>query len=391
MSTSSELRALVFGASGITGWAIVKEALSYPTSTTFSRVIGLTSRPLTVEDARLPQDARLQLYAGLDLSKDVKSTISYLHGIPGIEHVTHVYFAAYVHLGWGASDSASRARENVNLLTSAVTAIEAECPDLQFFTFPTGGKWYGFEFGNDVARDTPLKEIAPRIKPPHGDHIFYYPQIDALNHLSNGKRWKYADIRPDAIIGFVPNHNAMNLAEPIALYCSLWKSLGPSNEIPFPGTSETYSTLHSDCSQDVVARVHIFASLHPEITGGEAYNVADSDTSNSWEDVWPGIAAYFGLKGVGPLPEGQLAGEAWVRSESAEWDKWTREKQLKPNVLDNTCWGFMTVLANDYASFDRSLDISKARSTGFSERRNHVQSYHIAFDRMRDAGIIPRT
>ncbi|KAK4545423.1 hypothetical protein LTR36_002773 [Oleoguttula mirabilis] len=388
-STPEGFQALVFGASGITGWAIVNESLTYPTSTTFSRIIGLTSRPLTVQDAGLPQDPRLQLYAGLDLSKDIESTVAYLHAIPGIEHITHVYFAAYVHLGWGASDSASRARENVKFLTSAVTAIETECPNLHFFTFPTGGKWYGFEFGNAVERVTPLKESAPRVGSPQGDHIFYYYQIDALERLNEGKKWKYADIRPDAIIGFVPNHNAMNLAEPIALYCSLWKSLETSDEIPFPGTTTTYTSLHSDCSQDLVARIHIFASLHPEKTGGEAYNIADADVSNSWEAVWPGIAAYFGLKGVGPPPNGQLAGEPWVKSRSPVWEKWTAEKQLKPKVLESTCWGFMTILANDYATFDRSFDISKARSIGFDERRDHVQSYHIAFDRMRDARIIP--
>ena len=66
-------QALVFGASGITGWAITNSALSYPTRTTFSYVIGLTSRPLTQETARFASDPRLELNAGLDLSEP-KST-----------------------------------------------------------------------------------------------------------------------------------------------------------------------------------------------------------------------------------------------------------------------------------------------------------------------------
>jgi nucleoside-diphosphate-sugar epimerase len=61
MSTSTPLRALVFGASGITGWAIVKEALQYPTPTAFNKVIGLTNRPLTKPQALLPEDDRLEL------------------------------------------------------------------------------------------------------------------------------------------------------------------------------------------------------------------------------------------------------------------------------------------------------------------------------------------
>lgn len=35
MTSNSSYRALVFGASGITGWAVAKEAPKYPTPTTF--------------------------------------------------------------------------------------------------------------------------------------------------------------------------------------------------------------------------------------------------------------------------------------------------------------------------------------------------------------------
>lgn len=92
MSNSPELNALVFGASGITGWAIVKMALEYPTSTTFSRVIGLTNRPLTLDDSFLPEDPRLSLIVGIDLSGDLESTVVALKRVEGIERTTHVYF-----------------------------------------------------------------------------------------------------------------------------------------------------------------------------------------------------------------------------------------------------------------------------------------------------------
>jgi hypothetical protein len=91
--TTKPLQALVFGASGITGWAIANSALCYPTARTFPRVIGLTSRPLSIEDAGMPFDPRLELYAGLDLSQNLSSIVSYLSGIEKIEEITHVYFA----------------------------------------------------------------------------------------------------------------------------------------------------------------------------------------------------------------------------------------------------------------------------------------------------------
>jgi hypothetical protein len=85
-------RALVFGASGITGWAVAREALQYPTSTTFDRIIGLTNRPLTKSEAILPEDERLELHSNVDLSTGVSEVEARLKCIDGIESVTHVYF-----------------------------------------------------------------------------------------------------------------------------------------------------------------------------------------------------------------------------------------------------------------------------------------------------------
>jgi hypothetical protein len=85
--------ALVFGASGITGWAILKEALNYPSSDTFDRVIGLTKRPLTKAEASLPDDQRLVLYSGIDLADKPESIVEGLKKVEGIDDVTHVFFA----------------------------------------------------------------------------------------------------------------------------------------------------------------------------------------------------------------------------------------------------------------------------------------------------------
>lgn len=89
----SPYQALIFGASGITGWSLMRECLTYPTKDTFSRVIGLTNRPLNPKDAMLPDDSRWELHSGMDLTKDVEDVVRLLKGIEGIEKTTHVYFA----------------------------------------------------------------------------------------------------------------------------------------------------------------------------------------------------------------------------------------------------------------------------------------------------------
>lgn len=90
--------ALVFGASGISGWAVAKNALSYPTPTTFSRVISLTNRPKTVEESGLPKDPRLELYSGVNLRTDLGNVIGLLQGIPNLDEVTHVYYLGKLRL-----------------------------------------------------------------------------------------------------------------------------------------------------------------------------------------------------------------------------------------------------------------------------------------------------
>lgn len=91
--TASSRTALVFGASGITGWAIVREATRYPASDTFNRIIGLTNRPLDPKSSFLPNDDRVILTSGIDLTVGAEIVSGKLRDVPGIEDVTDVYFA----------------------------------------------------------------------------------------------------------------------------------------------------------------------------------------------------------------------------------------------------------------------------------------------------------
>ena len=95
--SSDKKHALVFGASGISGWSILNQALSYSTPITFDQITGLTNRPLSIEDAGLPSDPRLQLANGVDLTGSVESVVSSLkEKVKNVETTTHVFFTAYI-------------------------------------------------------------------------------------------------------------------------------------------------------------------------------------------------------------------------------------------------------------------------------------------------------
>jgi nucleoside-diphosphate-sugar epimerase len=94
MAAESKNVALVFGASGISGWAVTKNLLSYPTATTFARVIGLTNRPVDLDNSQLPtDDSRLEVYSGLNLRGELSEVIAHMkEKVPNVDQVTHMYY-----------------------------------------------------------------------------------------------------------------------------------------------------------------------------------------------------------------------------------------------------------------------------------------------------------
>ena len=62
-------------------------------SKAFSRVIGLTNRPLRKENCLLDTgDKRWDLHSGIDLERDVDAVAEKLQAIEGIDQVNYVYF-----------------------------------------------------------------------------------------------------------------------------------------------------------------------------------------------------------------------------------------------------------------------------------------------------------
>lgn len=89
----SQKVALVFGASGISGWAVAKNCLSYPSTETFRRVIALTNRPRSQKECGLPDDDRIELYSGINLRGSLDEVLKgMMENIPHLEEVTHMYY-----------------------------------------------------------------------------------------------------------------------------------------------------------------------------------------------------------------------------------------------------------------------------------------------------------
>jgi hypothetical protein len=131
--------ALVFGASGVTGWSFINEFLNdYPKPNTWKKVHALTNRPLSQSQSQWPNDPRLNIVSGIDLlqgsqeelEKEIKDNIQ------GIEEVTHVYYLAYK----AGTDMQKELEEAIAMFKRATIAVDKLAPKLEFLVLQTGAK-----------------------------------------------------------------------------------------------------------------------------------------------------------------------------------------------------------------------------------------------------------
>ncbi|PVH71175.1 hypothetical protein DL98DRAFT_563980 [Cadophora sp. DSE1049] len=375
--------ALILGASGISGWGILNQIGTYPTSTFFTHITGTTNRPLSLEKARLSAtDTRFCLVSGIDFTRPVEQVAKLLKDkVPSAETISHVFFTAYVH-----KDDPDELNEvNTTLVRASIMAIELVSTNLKTVIMQTGGKGYGVQY--PLKLNTPFKEFLPRIPSPYAESVFYYSQVDVLKELSASRSWTFTEIRPDVVIGFVPGSNVMNFAQGLGMYLALYKEVnGAGSAVSFPGTEKGFRAFHTDTAQDILARMEIFAATNIDKCGnGEAFNIGNGTVS--WSQVWPGVCEYFGLVGEGPKEGSQSMGEFAVENVGA-WEKLAESTGIDPRVFTSYNWLFVHFMLVVF-DFDRQYDLTKANAVGFTDEVDTVEGYKIAWGRMRAAKFLP--
>jgi len=399
MATESKNVALVFGASGISGWAVTKNLLSYPTATIFSRVIGLTNRPFDLESSQLPtDDSRLEIYSGINLRGELSEVIAQMKKkIPNVDQVTHMYYCAYSNATAYSQDVMQLRDLNVHMTGNAVHATNEVCPNLKFLVLQTGTNYYGvavFRYQDKIEINPPLNESQPRLPSPYGDEVFYYAQVDIIKEAQKGKSWKWCEVRPDAIVGFTPGTTSMTFLEPVALFLSLWRYVnGPNAEVPFIGTGPNYRHTNTDSSQDTIAKSEIYLSVvKPDEANGEAFNTADYTTPTSWIERWPIMVSYFGLKGTPPIEPAETTypADKWWNEHQDDYKRMCAEYGLRERQIPPESWIFTLVAGYSYLQRDRQMSLDKIRSLGFNEELQVGEGHFIGFGRMVAANIIPK-
>ncbi|RAH74695.1 uncharacterized protein BO66DRAFT_433804 [Aspergillus aculeatinus CBS 121060] len=391
--------ALIFGASGITGWAVVNALLNdYPEPAAFDRVTALTNRPIQHQALQWPSSPKLQHVQGVNLlqgtQEELNARIS--ANVPDVESITTVFFCAYLE----GPDMEAETTTNTELLKRAISAVEALSPKLRFVMMTMGVKIYGLQRVSSFAQESelPLRETQVFFPAPFDDGLFYFHQLDLLKRLSAGKSWTYGGVIPDGVVGYAP-HSFRSMAKLLAVYLSLYCEIhGTGATVAFPGTATAWGAQNSECSQDIVARFAIYASLHPEESGnGRLFNTADTVRPTTWAERWPILCEYFGLHGVGPNGgdgPGPDPGQFFVENR-AVWVEVEKRQGLSGGhfVTDEgpVSGEFVSQVIFSMLDFDRQLDVSEMHRVwgSVTEEVDIRSSWYLAFDRMRAANIIP--
>ncbi|KAF2646054.1 hypothetical protein P280DRAFT_414972 [Massarina eburnea CBS 473.64] len=385
--TNQNHHALVIGASGLIGWSVVNQLLlSYPSPGTFSKITALVNRPLKLEDSfwpnHTPDKPELKLVSGINLvCEDEQFRGKLRENVEDVETITHVFYFAFKE----NLDAEQEVTLNVGMLRRVVLAVKSLCPKFKFLVYPGGSRGYGIYRPDGVFSAPLVEEMADSLPDDYAKTVSYPHYRAMLAHESAGSDWKWTELCPDAIIGFTPNGSGYSLAGHWAVYLYTYKLVyGEGAEVPFPGVMKGYDSRFTETSSTTLARVAIYAALHPSVFHGRIFNVADSSKAGSMRERWPQVARWFGLKGVPPRDTASATDQ-----KPSQFIKEHEGKLKQAGVKGVDIWNSGQLDSVGYwLTFDRWFSLERLRETGFTEESAPKEGWLEAFEMFRKGGMI---
>lgn len=348
--------AIVVGATGVTGTPFTEQLL-----TAACKVFALSRRR--------PELRPGIATAGLvHLPVDLQDDDAVRSAARECEVATHVFHCANA----GSGDTRLR------LLANLLDALELHVPSFRNINILQGMKYYGCHLG---PFRTPAREDDPRT----GDNAYYYAEEDLLRSRQSGRAWTWTALRPHSVCGYAAG-NPLNLALVLAVYASLRRERG--EPLWFPATAGCFSSLFQVMDADILARaaIHVSCDLR---TANHAFNISNGDIYR-WRNLWPAVAAFFGLKPDGPCRE-PLAD--FLDANRETWLALADRHGLKPfpiaRAADWVRGDYMAPNSRLACEYDLFADTVKLRSTGFSEVISSDAMFLRLFQRYRAEFIIP--
>lgn len=355
--SSSRPRALVVGASGISGQAVCRELVRKGWE-----VFGLNRSPV-----HLPEVTTIQA----DLLKP--ETLTEIGDLKPQ--------AVFVTTWMRMESEAENIRVNGLAMSNLMSAV-GPGGSVTHIALMTGLKHYLGPFENYASggsADTPFHEDEPRMDIPN----FYYAQEDQLFAASEKFGFTWSTHRAHTIIGFATG-NAMNMALTLGAYAELCKHTGAP--FIFPGSETQWNGVTDVTDVDLLAEHMVWAASTPE-AANTAFNITNGDVFR-WRWMWQRIAEYFdvpweGFSSVDRPLEPRMSGAQERWSELA-----TTYNLVEPNLGRVASWWHTdSDLGRPIECF---ADMRRSRERGFLNCRVTLESFLSTFDLYRKANLLPQ-
>jgi nucleoside-diphosphate-sugar epimerase len=357
------VKVVVFGATGVIGHSAAEH---------FSGLPGWE----VVAVSRRPVDLAGVAHVAVDLT-DANMTARTLRSQP-FYGTTHVVYAALQESadlvsGWRDPDLMAR---NLQMFEHALEPLAADSANLQHVSLLQGAKAYGLHVGR---APVPAKERAPR-----DDHDnFYFLQEDALRAMAAGAPWSWTILRPQVVFGQSIG-SPMNLLPALGVYASIERERG--GPLAFPGGPPG---VHEAVDARLIARALAWAAVAPQARG-EAFNITNGDVF-SWPDVWPVIAAAFGLEPGAAAPQ-RLAETMPVRA--GEWaavvDRYGLRAPREMAAFVGASWVYADMLLGSSRQVPALLSTVKLRQAGFGDCVDTEDMFREWLTVLQERRLLPR-
>lgn len=353
----SERRALVVGATGITGGNTADLlARSGWDVTGVSRKPGSTASAISHVAADILDPGSIA-----DAATKVKPT--------------HVFFCT-----WSRQETEARNIEVNGAMLRNVLEATGAAGKLQHVCLVTGLKHYlgPFEAYAQNPAKPPFRESQPRLDYEN----FYYTQEDILFDAAERFGFTHSVHRPHTVIGYALG-NAMNMGVTLAVYGTLARETG--TPFVFPGSPEQYDGTTDITDARLLAEHLKWSATAPEARN-QAFNVVNGDTFH-WRHMWEVVAAGLGVEPA-EYPGRPTPLEDRMGSAANTWRRVAeREGLLEPDVDRLASWWHTD--SDLGRTVETHADMTKSREAGFSTTQDSERSFLDLFDRLRADRIIP--
>ncbi|MFF2324158.1 SDR family oxidoreductase [Agrobacterium sp. NPDC058088] len=344
--------ALVVGATGIIGTALVQTLLSAP---------GWNVRALS----RQPVSDVSTIGADLSDPSALKAALA------AARDTTHVFYAALAPRPTLADENAV----NGAMLRNLLDGLYAVGAPLRRIVLYQGAKVYGVHLGRVPS---PFYEDE---NPRHMGPNFYFTQQDELcdRQAKGGPDWSI--LRPDVVVGNSIG-SSMHIAMVIGMFAALTKASGAT--FRFPGSNRVYEDVLAQITDaNSLARASLWAA-QADGARNEAFNYVQSPFR--WRRIWERIGEAFSLECGPPMPL-RLANH--MADKADMWGKMVRNSGLLERPFsDAVGWPFGDFVFN--TEFDMVSDMGKIRRAGFHEDPDPAASLINAIRQLQEMRALPR-